>query len=187
MLTVLLVRHAEPVLPGTPGFDEFSRSLTESGARDASALVKAYGSLEINAVYSSPMLRSMQTVQDFADARGLEVIPMHEFVEHMLSPEPIPNWREVLEQSWKDFDFALPGAQTMRSTQARGFRALEKLAQTHPSGTIVIGGHGTIFSLMLNKIEPGVDCAFHLSMPMPAVYTLEFQADAWEIISGAGF
>jgi 2,3-bisphosphoglycerate-dependent phosphoglycerate mutase len=187
MLTVLLVRHAEPMLPGTPGFDEFLRPLTESGARDASALVKAYGSLEIDAVYSSPMLRSMQTVQGFADARGLEVIPVHEFHEHLLSPEPIPNWREVLEQSWQDFDFALSGAETMRSTQARGFGALEKLAQTHSSGTIMIGGHGTIFSLMLNKIEPGVDCAFHLSMPMPAVYILEYQDGAWEIISGSGF
>jgi len=28
MTTVLLLRHAEPVLPGTPGFDELSRPLT---------------------------------------------------------------------------------------------------------------------------------------------------------------
>jgi 2,3-bisphosphoglycerate-dependent phosphoglycerate mutase len=187
MLRVLLVRHAEPVLPGASGFDEFSRPLTESGARDASALAKAYGFLELDAVYSSPMRRARQTVRGFAEARGLEVIPMHEFVEHLLSPEPIPYWREVLEQAWQDFGFALPGAETMRETQDRGFTALEKLAQHHSSGTIVIGGHGTIFSLILNKIESGVDCAFHLSMPMPAVYTLEYQDGAWEIISGSGF
>jgi 2,3-bisphosphoglycerate-dependent phosphoglycerate mutase len=187
MLTVLLVRHAEPVLPGTPGFDEFSRPLTESGARDASALAKAYGFLELDAVYSSPMLRAMQTVEGFADAYGLEVIPMHEFVEHMLSPEPIPNWFEALEQAWNDFDFALPGAETMRQTQDRGFYALSLLAQHHSSGTIVIGGHGTSFSLILNKIEPKVDYAFHRAMPMPAVYKLEYENGFWEIISGAGF
>jgi 2,3-bisphosphoglycerate-dependent phosphoglycerate mutase len=133
------------------------------------------------------MRRAMQTVGGFAVARGLDVFPMHEFVEHLLSPEPISNWREVLEQSWTDFDFALPGAQTMRETQVRGFTALEKLAQSHPNGTIVVGGHGTIFSLILNKIEPQVDCAFHLSMPMPAVYTLEYQDGIWEIVSGSGF
>ncbi len=187
MLKILLVRHAEPVLPGAPGFDEFSRPLSESGARDASALASAYGALEFDAVYSSPMLRAMQTVQGFAEARGLEVVPVHDFYEHMLSPQPIPNWREVLEQAWTDFDFALPGTQTMRETQARGFTALEKLAQDHSSGTIVIGGHGTIFSLILNKIEPRVDCAFHLAMPMPAVYTLEYENGYWEIVSGAGF
>jgi 2,3-bisphosphoglycerate-dependent phosphoglycerate mutase len=187
MLTVLLVRHAEPVLPGTPGFDEFNRPLTESGIRDALLLANGFQNLELDAVYSSPMLRSMQTVEGFAQVRGLEVIPMYEFVEHMLSPEPIPNWREVLEQSWQDFDFVLLGAQTMRETQARGFDALEKLAQAHSRGTIVIGGHGTSFSLILNKIEPKVDYAFHLSMPMPAVYTLEYQDGVWEIVSGAGF
>lgn len=187
MLKVLLVRHAEPVLPGTPGFDEFSRPLTESGARDASALARAYSALELDAVYSSPMRRAMQTVEGFVVSRGLEVFPVHDFYEHVLAPEPIPNWREVLEQSWTDFDFALPDAQTMRETQVRGFTALEKLAQHHSSGTIVIGGHGAIFSLILNKIEPQVDCVFHLSMPMPAVYTLEFENGYWEIISGAGF
>jgi 2,3-bisphosphoglycerate-dependent phosphoglycerate mutase len=187
MLTVLLVRHAEAMLPDTHGFDEFSRPLTESGARDAFLLTNGFQNLELDAVYSSPMRRAMQTVGGFAVARGLDVFPMHEFVEHLLSPEPISNWREVLEQSWIDFDFALPGAQTMRETQDRGFTALEQLAHRHSSGTIVIGGHGTIFSLMLNKIEAGVDCAFHLAMPMPAVYTLEYQNGFWEIVSGSGF
>jgi 2,3-bisphosphoglycerate-dependent phosphoglycerate mutase len=187
MLRVLLVRHAEPVLPGTPSFDEFSRPLTEAGARDAQALSQAFGYLELDAVYSSPMLRAVQTVQGFADAYGLEVIPMPEFQEHLLTPEPVPNWLEVLEQSWLDFDFALPGAQTMRETQDRSFYALRLLADHHSSGTIVIGGHGTSFSLILNKIEPGVDYAFHRAMPMPAVYTLEFENGFWEIVSGTGF
>jgi 2,3-bisphosphoglycerate-dependent phosphoglycerate mutase len=187
MLTVLLVRHAEPVLPGTPGFDEFSRPLTESGARDALLLAKGFQRLELDAVYSSPMCRAMQTVEGFAVARGLEVIPVHDFHEHLLTPELVPNWRDLLEQSWQDFDLALPGAQTMRETQDRGFYALRLLAEHHSSGTIVVGGHGTIFSLILNKIEPRVDCAFHLSMPMPAVYTLEYENGYWEIISGAGF
>jgi 2,3-bisphosphoglycerate-dependent phosphoglycerate mutase len=187
MLTVLLVRHAEPVLPGTPGFDEFSRPLTASGARDASALAKAYGFLELDAVYSSPMLRAVQTVEGFAVARGLEVLQIPEFQEHLLTPELVPNWREVLEQSWTDFDFALPGAETMRETQDRGFYALRLLAEHQSSGTIIIGGHGTIFSLILNKIEPRIDCAFHLSMPMPAVYTLEYENGFWKIVSGPGF
>ena len=187
MLRVLLVRHAEPVLPGTPGFDEFSRPLTESGAQNAIALARAHSALELEAVYSSPMRRAMQTVEGFAVSRGLEVIPIPGFHEHVLAPEPISNWREMLEQAWTNFDFALLGAETMRETQDRGFCALQLLAHHHSSGTIIIGGHGTLFSLLLNKIEPGVDCAFHLSMPMPAVYTLEFDGGTWEIVSGAGF
>ena len=180
------MRHAEPVMPGTLGFDEFSRPLTESGARDASELARAFQYLELVSVYSSPMRRAMQTVEGFVVSRGLQVEVVHDFYEHVLSPDPIQNWREVLEQAWADFDFSLPGAQTMRSTQTRGFSALEKLAALHSSGTIVIGGHGTIFSLILNRIETGVDCAFHLAMPMPAVYTLEFDGLAWQILSGSG-
>ena len=34
-LTVLLIRHAESVPPGTSGFDEYARPLTPKGMRDA--------------------------------------------------------------------------------------------------------------------------------------------------------
>ncbi|HLX05395.1 MAG TPA: histidine phosphatase family protein, partial [Candidatus Binatus sp.] len=72
-LTVLLVRHAEPVAPGTVGFDEFTRPLTAKGIRDAEQLREILTSTRIDAAYSSPYLRARQSIEPIAQARGLAI------------------------------------------------------------------------------------------------------------------
>jgi 2,3-bisphosphoglycerate-dependent phosphoglycerate mutase len=185
MLKILLVRHATPVLPGSSGLDDHQRPLTPDGVRDAQSLADGLKEIQIHAVYSSPYARAIQTVQPLAQSRSLEVQTIPDFREHALAGELLPNWRESLEMAWKDFDHRFPGGETMRETQARGFNALERIRLEHPIGTVTIGGHGTIFSLILNAIEPRVDCDFHLAMPMPAVYSLNYD-QTWKIISGPG-
>jgi 2,3-bisphosphoglycerate-dependent phosphoglycerate mutase len=185
MLRILLVRHADPVKPSALNADEYTRPLTPEGAQDAVKLVATFQDLEIDAVYSSPYLRAIQTIEPFVQARGLKIETIEDLREHALAPGLIENWKDVLEGAWQDFDFALPGGETMRDTQARGMNALETIRTEHPHGMVIVGGHGTIFSLILHALTPQIDCAFHLSMPMPAVYTLEFQ-DAWRVISGPG-
>jgi 2,3-bisphosphoglycerate-dependent phosphoglycerate mutase len=184
----LLVRHANPVMPNTVGFTEMTRPLTEQGSKDAVLLALSLESEKnIVAVYSSPMRRAIQTVEPIAQARHLEVIPIAELTEHLLAPEPITNWQEVLQQSWLDFNFALAGAETMLQTQTRGLAVLEQLRLRHPVGDVVIGGHGTIFSLILQHFCSTIDFDFHLAMPMPALYELEFEAGICQTIRGFGF
>jgi 2,3-bisphosphoglycerate-dependent phosphoglycerate mutase len=181
MLRVVLVRHATPILPNVWS-DEYTRPLNETGFLQASKLADELRNLELNAVYSSPYLRAIQTVQALANARGLTLQSVKDLREHRLSPEPMDDWRETLERAWADFDFVLPGGESMRTTQTRIWSALEDLTARHSSGVIAIGGHGTAFSLLLHQIDPRINAAFHLAMPMPAVYTLEFNG-AWRIVS----
>jgi 2,3-bisphosphoglycerate-dependent phosphoglycerate mutase len=185
MLKILLVRHADPVKPSPLHLNEYTRPLTPEGARDAVRLAENLKDFEIDAAYSSPYLRAIQTLEPLAQTRDLQIQTIEDLREHTLSPEPIPNWKDVLGQAWDDFDFALPGGETMRNTQTRGMSALETIRAKHPRGTVIVGGHGTLFSLVLHALEPRIDCAFHLDMPMPAVYRLEFQG-SWRVISGPG-
>jgi broad specificity phosphatase PhoE len=123
-----------------------------------------------------------------------------ELREHRFSPKPLPNWREVLTQSWHDLDAAPGGGETLRATQERGLAALGNLCARHPGGTIAIGGHGTIFACILRSVLPSVDCAFLVAMPMPAMYELRhhplspipiakklvWSSGPWSILSGPG-
>jgi 2,3-bisphosphoglycerate-dependent phosphoglycerate mutase len=189
VLTVLLVRHAKPILPGSSGLDDHQRPLMAEGERDSLTLARGLETTNMNAVYSSPYARAIQTVQPLAQSRSLDVQIIHDFREHVLAGELLANWRESLEVAWKDFDHRFPGGETMRETQTRGFNALEKIRLEHPNGTVAIGGHGTIFSLMLHAIEPRVDCEFHLAMPMPAVYMIVHKGsldETWQLTSGPG-
>ena len=41
--------------------------------------------------------------------------------------------------------------------------------------------------VVLQTFEPEVDHAFHLAMPMPAIYHLEHDGVGWRVMGGHGF
>ena len=181
-MTVLLVRHAESVAPGTAGLDEYTRPLTAKGIRDAERLCDSIGSRRIDAVYSSPYLRAQQTVDPIAKARGIAIETIEDLRERMLSPVDVPDWRAHLKRSWSDFDFALPGGESSRQAQARVVRVLEEIRRRHRDGGIVIvASHGNLIALALNAFMPNVDYAYWESIPMPAVFTLICDGERWRV------
>ena len=178
--TILLVRHAEPVKPGTVGFDEFTRPLTEKGIRDAHRLCEMHASVRIDAAYSSPYLRARRTIEPIARARGITIETIDDLRERMLSPGELPDWRTHLKRSWEDFDYALPDGESSRIAQGRVMRVLDMIAMRHAGGTVVVASHGNLIALSLHAIMPDVvDYAFWEVIPMPAVFTLVRDAKIW--------
>jgi 2,3-bisphosphoglycerate-dependent phosphoglycerate mutase len=178
-LTVLLVRHAEPVAPGTQGFDEFTRPLTAKGMRDAEQLREMHASTQIDAAYSSPYLRARQTIEPIAQARGLAIATIEDLRERMLSLAELPEWRTHLKRSWEDFDYAPFGGESGRVAQARVVRVFDAIASRHSAGTVILASHGNLIALALHAFIPNVDYKFWESIPMPAVFTLIRDGSRW--------
>jgi 2,3-bisphosphoglycerate-dependent phosphoglycerate mutase len=178
-LTILLIRHAEPVAPGVAGFDEFTRPLTDKGIRDAQLLSDRHASTVVDAAYSSPYLRARQTIQPWARARGLVIETIDDLRERLLSAGELPDWRAHLERSWQDFDYAPPGGESGRVAQARVIRVLDTIAMRHRSGTVILASHGNLIALALHAFTANVDHAFWQSIPMPAVFTLTRDGTRW--------
>jgi 2,3-bisphosphoglycerate-dependent phosphoglycerate mutase len=187
-LDVLLIRHAESVRVGSAGFDDDDRPLTDGGRQAAAELAYELEGYELTAMYSSPYARALETLAPLARLRGLEVHQLVDLRERRLSVGLHDGWRETLERSWADPDFAMPGAESGRDAQRRAIGALDLLRMRHPDGgRLVIGSHGNLISLLLQALEPGVDCAFHLAMPTPAVYRLTHDGLRWRVMGGHGF
>ena len=182
-LTVLLIRHAEPVAPGTAGFDEFTRPLTAKGIRDAERLGELHASSRIEAAYSSPYLRARQTIEPLARARGLTIETVDDLRERMLSAGELADWRAHLRRSWEDFDYAAPGGESGREAQARVVRVLDTIAMRHSAGTVVVASHGNLIALALHAFMPGVDYEFWESIPTPAVFNLMRDGSGWRLTS----
>lgn len=180
-LTVLLVRHAEPVAPGTPGFDEYTRPLTAKGILDSAKLREILTSTRIDAAYSSPYLRARQTIEPIAQARGLAIATVEDLRERMLSPAELPNWQAHLRRSWEDFDYAPPGGETGRVAQARIVRVLDTIASHHSAGTVIVASHGNLIALALHAFAANVDYEFWKSIPMPAVFKLIRDGSGWQV------
>ncbi len=67
VIVIYAVRHAEKDSGSNPG-------LTEEGQARALALAERMADIELEAVYATEFLRTQETVQPTADAKGLEVI-----------------------------------------------------------------------------------------------------------------
>jgi 2,3-bisphosphoglycerate-dependent phosphoglycerate mutase len=187
-LDVLLVRHAEPVAIGTPDIADDDRPLTEAGRSAAQELAVELDGWEITAIYSSPYARAVETVSVLAQRRGIGVQLIDDLRERRLSLEPHDEWRESLQRSWTDADFALPGAESGREAQRRAVAILDLLRVRHPDGgRLVIGSHGNLISLILQALEPDVGYDFHMAMPMPALYRITHDGLRWRVMGGHGF
>jgi 2,3-bisphosphoglycerate-dependent phosphoglycerate mutase len=189
-LEIVLVRHAQAVQPGTPEWadSDDERPLTEVGLRDADELAFELDPYYFSAVYSSPYRRSVQTVTPTADRRSLEVQLLDDLRERRLAATLRDDWPDILARGWADPDYAAPGGETGREAQRRGMAVLDLLRVRHAAGgRVLAGSHGNLISLILQAFEPAVDHAFHLAMPMPAIYHLEHDGIGWRVMGGHGF
>jgi 2,3-bisphosphoglycerate-dependent phosphoglycerate mutase len=189
-LDVLFVRHAEPVPFAAPGWEERDddRPLSDAGRQAAQELADELEPYVITGVYSSPYRRAVETVEPTAERRGLRVIVLDDLRERRLTAAPREDWLDHLHAGWADLDYALDGLESSRDAQLRGTRVLDLLRVRHPDGgRLLLGSHGNLISLVLHALEPAVDAAFHLAMPMPAIYHLEHDGRGWRVMGGHGF
>ena len=77
----ILVRHASAGDRTEWEGDDRERPLDERGRRQALELVARLESLPIDAIYTSPWIRCIQTVQPLASARDLPVVTLDELGE----------------------------------------------------------------------------------------------------------
>ena len=164
---VILIRHAESL----PDFStpEAEWPLSGRGVEQAGLLVDALRSQRIERIYSSPYRRAIDTVKPLSTAIGVPIEICSDLRERRLSHEPISNFIEIIEQSWADFDFALPGCESAGEAQRRALSTINGLAEENSRRQIVISTHGQLLSLFLHHVDPsfgfdrGGRCRTHAS------------------------
>ncbi len=169
-----LVRHAHSDY--TP--DEM-RELSSSGSIAAQRVADALASCGIAAIYSSPYTRAVQTVTPLAERLGLAIQIEPELRERYLSVGPLPDFQRSLEDTWRDFDLAYPGAESSAAAQARVSGAIRRIAAATRGCHVAIASHGNALSLFLLTLDPNVDFAFWMRMSLPDVYAVDTDSSDW--------
>jgi probable phosphomutase (TIGR03848 family) len=148
MPTFLLIRHATHGLlttrfvARTPGVH-----LNEQGVREAEALVERLKDVNIEAIYSSPLERAIETAQPLASRLKLDIQ-----IQQGLNEVDIGEWTNLtfdeLRQApgweqWSDnrSNFCPPGGEYLLETQARMVRLLEELRRRHDA-VVALFSHG---------------------------------------------
>ncbi|AVQ97765.1 histidine phosphatase family protein [Oceanobacillus iheyensis] len=164
------VRHANSVY--TP--DELGRPLSERGFNDANIVTALLKNEAIDAVYSSPYKRAIQTVEGIAKYIGKEIKIIDDFKERILAEKPVDDFTEAITQVWEDYEFSWSGGESNRVAQKRGVNAALDVLESNKGKNVVIGTHGNIMVLIMNLFESKYGFEFWNQLEMPDIYKLSF-------------
>ncbi len=183
MSRFLLIRHASHDYLGRriagwlPGVH-----INAQGRGEAERLASALAGTRIDALYSSPLDRTMETAQYIAARVGRPV-------------EVCEDAGEVRFGEWTDADFETlqkdprwhaynafrsgtraPGGESMLEVQARIVGALERMRSEHPNGTVAVVSHGDV-------IRSAV--MYYLGMPLDLIGRFEISPASVTVVEAA--
>ncbi len=167
MSSFILIRHAE-----SPWSEDDARPLSPSGLRAAEALPVRLDSFPIDAIYSSPYRRAVQTAEPLARHRRMHIAEVPDLRERALGSVEDGSFADAMAESWKNFDFAYPGGESSLAAQERILRLVRNLARRHASQTVVLATHGNMLALLLNAFDPSVGFEFWHALEFPDVFEL---------------
>jgi probable phosphoglycerate mutase len=152
--TLLLIRHgANDWVHGrlagwTPGVH-----LNDEGRRQAAALAARLALLPIDALYSSPLERTVETAQALAGPRGLPLRLVEGLGEVRYGEWQGAELKELYKHDlWPGVQFypsgtRFPGGETLGEAQVRMVATLDALRAQHPKGVIAVVSHADIIKL----------------------------------------
>ncbi|MCR9242814.1 MAG: histidine phosphatase family protein [Rhodobiaceae bacterium] len=169
---LFLIRHA--VAAPHPDIAEPDWPLTDAGRAQARDLAMLLGKEPIDAIWSSPYRRSVDTVAPLSDHLSRNVREHAGLRERCWSDAWLDSFLPHLERSFKEPDFKLPGGESAREALYRFEAALIEIAVVADGATIVIGTHGNVLSLFLRSLDPRVDFNFWKELPYASVFRIEW-------------
>lgn len=128
--------------------------LTDAGFEQAEAAARSLAEVPLKAVYSSPIIRCLETARPVAAPHALRVRTRRDIGEvdygkwtnrslRVLARTKL--WSKV--QSWPA-GARFPDGEALREVQVRAVRATEELRATHPRGPVCIVSHGDVIRLV---------------------------------------
>lgn len=143
MTRILLARHGETDWNRERRVQGHSDTpLNETGRAQARALADELAGEHLDAVYSSDLARAYETARIVAEARGLDVVAVRDFRErHFGTWEGLTD-EEVLERHPSAAHGPWGDAETVDEMARRVFDALQRIADAHPDGSVLVVSHG---------------------------------------------
>jgi broad specificity phosphatase PhoE len=148
--TILLLRHGQNDAVGIRLAGREAVPLNDAGLEQARRLVARLAGVRIDAIYSSPLLRTRQTAEPLAEARGLEVRDMPGAVEFNMGEFDGRRFDELKQdRGWQRFNEQRSlarglGGESMLEVQARFVGDLLQAAVRHAGGTFAVFSHADL-------------------------------------------
>lgn len=184
MNSLYLVRHGENHANLTLEFShhKVDYSLTPKGVLQARQTAEYFRDKPIDAVYSSPLKRALETAQLIAEPHQLPVISVEAFreinvgeLEGQLPTAELWAQHDAVLAAWTNGhpETRFPRGENYHELLARAAAGLEAVLSGQDERSFVIVGHGGIFTTALYGLCVEDDQALIKGMPNCSITTLE--------------
>ena len=172
-MRLYFVRHGESTANLLREFSNtgFKHPLTEKGIEQAHAVSYSLSGLLVDRIYSSPVMRAVQTAQILAASLQASLALTEALREWHVgiyegTADPV-GWalHSRVQEDWfirQKFDSKMPGGESFRDIQARFTPFIDGLIQGEQNSdrTVVLVAHGGLYLAMLPVIFTNVSFAF---------------------------
>lgn len=159
-MILYLVRHGESAFNAEHRIQgQLNPPLSPLGLEQSKALVAGFSGEQIDAVYTSPLERAMQTAGPLAEKLGLKPLTDNRLVELNAGVFQGLTWPEIGErwpaegEAWKSQqpDYRIPGGESRRDLMIRGQAALEAIRAAGHEQAVVVS-HGGLLTAALKAL-----------------------------------
>ena len=161
MTSIYLVRHGQTAWNKEEIFrGRTDVPLDETGLKQAELAGQYFKSMEIHAIYSSPLSRAWQTAQKIAQIQTVKVEPLEGILDMSFG-----DWEGHAHQEIRKMDnetyrqwvesphlVKLPGGESLDDVRGRAMAALEEVLRKHSEKTIVLVSHRVVCKVMICAI-----------------------------------
>ncbi len=182
--TIILIRHGETLWNmerRCQGFTDIG--LSDTGEQQAMRLSESLRCRTLHAIFSSDLIRAYRTAEIISEPHRLMVRTdsrLRELnqgrCEGKKFEDLLADFPELLKD-WMDdpADVEMPKGESMRQMQARGWKAIEKIADTHQGQTVAVIAHNLLnLSVICRALGLELNRFRSLRQGVTAVNELEF-------------
>jgi len=153
--------------------------LTNHGVNQARRLTEFFDDqkLQIDRIISSPYMHAVETVMPYSRAHGIEIETDQRLRERILSAEPIEDLYDVLETSFNDMDYSLPGGESSNDALSRVLEMMDEIVANDQSNTVALVTHTNLLLLLLAHYDESYGFKQWNLLKQPDVYIIERDQD----------
>jgi probable phosphoglycerate mutase len=157
MTRVLLIRHGENHYTQTSKLAGWTKGvhLNEMGRLQAITLANQLTSYPINYVYTSPLVRALETAKPIAVSKKLTVRKCYQIGEVRYGQWQGKSLKILRRRKlWNQIQnrpatASFPGGESILNVQIRAVSAVEKLVSRHPKDCIVLVSHADVIKMIV--------------------------------------